>query len=131
MLKTTEKEKVFIRIEPPLKWPLWFNGSALDTEENSPISLPLKDLARRVNAHFASNTDWCDKHSQYFFLTQESALECNALVKKLTNGLFTELDANYEIFPILAGIDESGQIAIISDDGQGPGEIAWSEHACT
>ena len=78
--------------------------------------------ATRIGATSTVNT---------FFLTQESALECNTLVKKLTNGLFTELDANYEIFPILAGIDESGHIAIISDDGQGPGEIAWSEHACT
>jgi hypothetical protein len=130
MLKTTEKVEVFVRIDPPLKWPLWFNGAALDIEEAAEISMPLKLLAKRVNAYFDANTDWCDEHSQYFFLTEESALECNSLVKALTRGLSTELDDSYQIYPVLAGIDETGHIAIISDEGQQPSDITWALHAC-
>jgi hypothetical protein len=130
MLKTTEKVEVFVRIDPPLKWPLWFNGAALDIEEAAPISMPLKLLAKRVNAYFEANTDWCDEHSQYFFITSESALECNSLVKALTNGLLAELDGGYELYPVLAGIDETGHIAIVSDEGQMPEEIVWFPHVC-
>ena len=130
MLKTTEKVEVFVRIDPPLKWPLWFNGAALDIEDAAPISMPLKMLAKRVNAYFEANTDWCDEHSQYFFLTEETALECNSLVKSLTRGLAAELDENFQIYPVLAGIDSGGHIAIISDEGQMPNEIIWYPHSC-
>jgi hypothetical protein len=130
MLKTTEKVEVFVRIDPPLKWPLWFNGAALDIEQDAPISMQLKLLAKRVNAYFEANTDWCDEHSQYFFLREDSALECNSMVKALTAGLKTELDKRFEIYPVLAGIDRSGHIVIISDEGQLPKEITWYPHNC-
>jgi hypothetical protein len=130
MLKTDHKVEVYIRILPPLKWPLWFSRTALDIEIDAPISLPLKRLAKRVNECFERNTGWCDGQSQYFFVSAESALECNLLVKALTNGLTAELDDSFEIYPVLAGIDSTGHIAIISDEGQQPDDISWAPHTC-
>lgn len=76
------KMRVYVAIEPPIKWPLWFGLPTLDDEALAPISAALKTEAYALSANFADGTLWCTKTDCYYWVDQTALISFRECAKE-------------------------------------------------
>lgn len=130
MLNENHRVHVTVRIEPPLKWPLWFDNDILDNEEDAPISQELKDEARALELEFVTATDWCNKESCYFWLSADSLSKFRRSAAAFCGKLVIELGPGYEITTPTGALSETGHAFIVDARSQVGNDTAWAPHQC-
>lgn len=102
------KKQVFIVIEPPIRWPIWFDGEIFDSVELAPISDQLKRDAFELAEYFKTHTDFDSKYDAYFWPDKEYIEIFNQKSIALTKELANELGSNYVINGLLASNSRRG-----------------------
>jgi hypothetical protein len=131
MLKRDLRPTVQIDFEPPTRWPLWFLGhDAFDVEELAPISKELRAFVRSVSEYFATNTQWCDRASQFFFVSEQSFIEFNHQARSLANSLRAELGDDFRIHEVSGSLNRDGHISFKRISTKSEAAQRWFAHDC-
>lgn len=121
---------VYVRIEPPIKWPLWFDNQALDAEDITVISDELKKEGFELSALFVASTDWCSIKDCYFWHSQESLEEFRRRAKDYCNGLRLELGDGYLVHAVTGSVSSSGHAEVVSESRFAETAGIWHPHGC-
>jgi hypothetical protein len=124
------KVPVYVRIEPPIKWPLWFDNEALDAEDITVISEELKAEGFKISALFVASTNWCSLKDCYFWLSRESLAEFRRRAKDYCAWLRSELGEGYAVHAVTGSVSVSGHAEIISESRLRETEGLWHAHQC-
>jgi len=89
--------KVEMLVEPPLKWPLWFDNEIRDSEELTPITGELKQELVNLCVFFENHTIWNDERICFFWINKESKVAFQHLTLVVLEHLSQELGDGYEI----------------------------------
>jgi hypothetical protein len=126
----TSKTPVYVRIEPPIKWPLWFDDEALDAEDITFISDELKAEGFKLSALFVASTDWCSIKDCYVWLSQESLEEFRRRAKDYCERLRLELGEGYSVHAVTGSVSSSGHAEVISESRWAETAGIWHSHGC-
>jgi hypothetical protein len=121
---------VYVRIEPPIKWPLWFDNQALDAEDITVISDELKAEGFELSALFVASTGWCDLKDCYYWHSQESLEEFRRRAKGYCEWLRLELGDGYSVHSVTGSVSSSGHAEVISDSRWAETTGIWHPHGC-
>ena len=124
------KVAVYVRIEPPIKWPLWFDDEALDAENITVISASLKSEGIELSALFAESTGWCSKRDCYYWLDRECLERFRDRAKEYCERLRLELGDGYAVHAITGSVSSSGHSEIISESRWAETAGIWHVHGC-
>lgn len=130
MLEPERIIPVYVRIEPPLKWPLWFDGDILDNEISPPISDSLRQEAYELCTSFADGTSWCNEYSCWYWIDEESLLMFRKLAKEFGEKLRFELGAKYAIRNPTGTVSDSGHADIVNESFYEATNGIWRSHSC-
>jgi hypothetical protein len=130
LLIMAPKKRVYVAIEPPIKWPLWFDLPILDDEAMAPISAALKADARALCASFANGTLWCTKTGCYYWVDQSALISFRSRSKEFGVRLRAELGDAYEVGNLTASVSNFGHAEVISEYDADVTEGVWYPHSC-
>ena len=126
----TKKVQVYIRIEPPIKWPLWFDNAYLDSEDISFLSNDLKSEGFALSAYFESNTEWCSQADCYYWKSSDSLEGFRNRCADYCSRLANELGDGYSVNAITGSVSESGHAEVLHESQRGRTEGVWHPHGC-
>ena len=130
MLKRRNRIPVYVRIEPPIKWPLWFNNDIIDNEEAAPLTQELKAAGHELEAEFVAATDWCTTKDCYFWLTPEAFAKFCVSAETFCRNLSVELGEGYEVSAVTGAVSKSGHAHMAKSHRLKKSERVWREHSC-
>lgn len=122
--------RVYVAIEPPIKWPFWFDLPIMDDETMAPISDALKVDAYALCANFAQGTRWCTKASCYYWVDQAALISFRQLASEFGVKLRTELGDGYEVSNLTASVSPTGHAEVVSEYDAQVTEGVWHPHSC-
>jgi hypothetical protein len=122
--------RVNVIVEPPIKWPLWFDLPIMDDEALAPISAALKADARALCASFAEGTLWCTKTDCYYWVDQAALISFRECAQEFGMKLRAELGDGYEVSNLTASVSPSGHAEVISEYDADVTEGLWHPHSC-
>jgi hypothetical protein len=131
MLNRSGKIQVGIDYEPPRKWPLWFHDQhTYDDPDKAPISPRLRDRFWQVTSFIASQTQWCEVESKYFFTSKIGFEEFNRIAYSASTDLIMELGESFKVYPMFAILDTTGHVVLVSNAINFAPRTSWINHAC-
>jgi hypothetical protein len=143
MLEGQSPIDVYLRVEPPIRWPLWFSDfRIIDVEDQAPLSLETKRACRELSEFFESKTGWCSIVDASVWDDEIDLLHFNRMALEVFVAVANELGQGFKVHGVYARTSVQGHSEMLRlplDEADAAREtnfegilalMKWHKHTC-